>query len=81
MPTYRTTIEVDCVVHYTAYPFIKGSFEPGGLQIEPDEPAYIGIDWVEFPTTHTCHIDELQMARLREEIAEYLTEQSQPQED
>ncbi len=44
--THKTTLEIPVTVHYEARPFIKGSFESGGLQIEPDEPAHIEIDSV-----------------------------------
>lgn len=53
MSTYKTTIErnvngcdceVDITVRYVACPFVRGYREPGGLQIEPDEPAHIEIE-------------------------------------
>ncbi len=74
MAIYKTTLEVDVIVHYEAHPFIKGSFESGGLQIEPDEPAHIEIDWVEGTRCIGVPVTDQQRADLCEEIAKHLAD-------
>jgi hypothetical protein len=83
MSTFKTTIErnirgVDCeflvTIRYTAHPFRRGYREPGGQQIEPDEPAHIEIEsvtedgtGVEIELT-TAQEDEIEQ-RIAEELA------------
>lgn len=84
MNTFKTTIErnvhgcdceVDITVQYTACPFIRGSFEPGGLQTEPDEPAHIDIETVtEDETGVEIELTSAQENAIEARIAEYLAD-------
>jgi hypothetical protein len=77
MRVYKTHISlgyavaVPIEVHYTAHPAIRGSFEPAGCQIEPDEPAHIEIESV---TTngYLVNLSKPDERALRDEIAAYL---------
>lgn len=80
MSVYTTTLclgnaeDVPVIVHYTAHPAIRGSFEPGGLQIEPDEPAHIEIEQVTTNTNCIVNLSKPDERALRDEIAQYLTD-------
>lgn len=84
MSEFKTTIErnvrgcdceVDITVEYTACPFIRGSFEPGGLKIEPDEPAHIDIERAtEDATGFEIELTTAQEDAIERQIAEDLAD-------
>lgn len=81
MSVYKTTMEIDDVelpvsVHFEAVPFCRGSTDgPGGPKLEPDEPAHIDIDWVQYENGDTVELTPGQLAMLRDEIGEMLSEE------
>jgi len=91
MATYRTTIEIDgfedvpVTVDYDFDPPCRGSFEPGGLQIEPDDPGGIYINSVDIDDQNSAlpksDLTKEMVRSLQEEIGEYLYEASQPDPD
>ena len=48
--TINITLPIE--IEYTYHPLLKGSFEKGGRQLEPDEPA-----WFEFKSAKLDGID------------------------
>ena len=46
MSTLNTFVEIEVEVAYSYYKGCKGAREPGGMQIEPDEPENVEITGV-----------------------------------
>ena len=71
MAIYETSIDIE--VHYDYYPFSKGSFEKGGRQLDPDEPASVEVYEVIFRSKDHKEIGiidlpESDILKLEEEI-------------
>ena len=46
MSAFNTHVEFEVEVAYSYYKGCRGAYEPGGLQIEPDEPENVEITGV-----------------------------------
>jgi len=68
----ETRIELPVVVHFNYHPGRRGHFEPGGCQIDPDEPAQIEIIAVTF-AGQEVELDAEQQDRLERECLEDAT--------
>ncbi len=91
MSIYKTHMSVGHVedmpvtVHYEAHKAHRGSTDgPGGPKLEPDEPAWIEIDYVSYDTglgPLLLQLTKPDEEMLRERIAEHLNEMANADRD
>lgn len=68
--TYETEVTLAVKVTYRYYPGCSGYREPGGMQLEPDEPASFEIESARLSDGTEISLDLLDLERLEREIAE-----------